>query len=152
MRQAVGRGGPHKQGVGAPPSGTQRVSSAHYLLTSHPSPPNLPTSRGLGGPGVGLVAPAPAVPPLHPHLPVQGGPRRVGGKGPVGSFAAQGPTVAQAEGGTPGDGGGHGLAGLTATLGGPALFPLPGSKCLGNASTASANMYYDVLATVTCSY
>lgn len=72
MRQAVGRGGPHKQGVGAPPSGTQRVSSAHYLLTSHPTPPNLPTSRGLGGPGVGLVAPAPAVPPLHPHLPVRG--------------------------------------------------------------------------------
>lgn len=64
MRRAVGRGGPHKQGVGAPPSGTQRVSSAHYLLTSHPSPPNLPTSRGLGGPGVGLVAPAPAVPPF----------------------------------------------------------------------------------------
>lgn len=63
MRHAAGRGGPHLQGVGAPPSGTQRVSSARYLLTSHPTP-SLPTSGAWGGPGWGLAAPTPVVPPF----------------------------------------------------------------------------------------
>ena len=64
MRRAAGRGGPHEQGVGAPPLGTQRVSSAHYLLTSHPSPTQPPHLQGLGGARGGVLAPAPAVPPF----------------------------------------------------------------------------------------
>lgn len=54
MRRAAGRGGPHKQGVGAPPSGTQRASSARYLLTSHRHPrPTSPPPGAWGGPGQG---------------------------------------------------------------------------------------------------
>lgn len=88
MRRAGGRAGEGPTSGEAPHSGTHRISSAQYLLASPPvsQPPHL---RGLGGPGVGLVAPAPSCAPPRPHLPVQGAREERGqaGKGPAGSSA-----------------------------------------------------------------
>lgn len=73
MRQAD-KGGP-KSREQCSPSGLA-FSSARNLLASA-APPNLPIIRGLGGQGMGLVAPVPSCAPPCPHLPVQeGGGRR----------------------------------------------------------------------------
>lgn len=152
MRRAAGRGGPHGQGVGAPPSGTQRASSARYLLTSHHPPPDLPTSRGLGGPGAGVVAPAPVVPPFTLTY-LHGGTKERGWEGGaqpaplllegLSRPSEEGPLRPkgrdQAEGMTRGHG--RGLAGRTAILGKP---PCPGqsaSRAVGTGSTHTTPLH-----------
>lgn len=61
--------------------GTMLPTWAHIFLSKEPvgfcSPSQLSHVRGLGGPGMGLVAPVPSCAPPRPHLPVQeGGGRR----------------------------------------------------------------------------
>lgn len=102
---------------------------------------------------MGLMAPAPVVPPLTLTYLCGGLGRKGVGKDPPGSSTAPGPEQSlrrgplwprgrgQAEGVTHGDK--HGAAGLTAMLGAqPSWDPTPGSKCLGNAPGTGGSQHF----------